>query len=162
MSKQNGESFFVNQLRFNIFQHRKWDGIAYTVLYIIIPVIITIVTLLNINDSERALAYCYVTIFISIANCIYDASGRWQKKQPVLNRKLAIIIGINALIGLYCIFEVLMILGVGNTTYRCDWILAIYLVVIIVAFIECVLCFNEDLAIGPPVDKVAKREAVNS
>ena len=156
MSEQNGENFFVNLFRFNIFQHRKWDASIYIVLYIVVPVIITIVTLLSIQNSERALAYCYVTIFISVANCIYDASGRCKKNQPFLNRKLAIIIAINALIAIYCIFEVFMILGGGKTTYRVDWILAAYVVVIIVALVDFVLCFSEDLAIKTPIDKVAE------
>ena len=77
--QKNGENFFVNLFRFNIFQHRKWDAIFYTLLYIVVPVFSTVVTLLNIQMAERALAYCYLTILISIANCIYDAAGRWEK-----------------------------------------------------------------------------------
>ena len=154
--QKNGEKFSVNLFRFNIFQHRKWDAIMYFALYIVVPVFVTIVTLLSIQNSERALAYCYVTIFISVANCIYDALGRCIKKQPFLNRKLAIIIVINTLIASYCVFEIFMILGGGKTTYRFDWILAIYPVAIIVALVDFVLCFIEDLAIKTPIDKVAE------
>lgn len=156
------ENLSVNLLRFNIFQRRKWDGITYAILYIVVPVFSTLVTLLNIQNTERALAYCYLTILISIANCIYDASGRWRKKQPFLNLKLTIIIVMNILIGLYCFFEFLMILVGGNFAYRFDWFLAFYLVAVIVAVFDFVLCFSGDFAIKTPVDKVAEREAVHS
>lgn len=78
------------------------------------------------------------------------------KKQPFLNLKLAIIIAMNVLIGLYCFFEFLMILIAENFAYRFDWFLAVYLVAIIVALIDFAVCFYEDLAIKTPIDKVAK------
>ena len=154
--QKHGEKFSVNLFRFNIFQYRKGDGVAYTFFYIVFPVIMTLVSLLNVKDSELAMAYCYLSIFISIGNCIYDASGRCKKNQPILNRKLAFVIVINVIIGLYCLFEIIMILNSGNTAYRRDWILAFYLLAVIVPLVDCFLCFYGDLAIKTPIDKVAE------
>ena len=61
-----------NSIENNIFHCNKGDGVAYLVLYIIIPVLITALSLANMSKTDEiAEIYCYISIMISAFNCIY-------------------------------------------------------------------------------------------
>ena len=54
-----------NSIENNIFHCSKGDGVAYLVLYIIIPVLITTLSLANMSKTDKvAEIYCYISIMI--------------------------------------------------------------------------------------------------
>ena len=64
----------------NIFDFRKGDSIAYFALYVLVPVIITWVSLKTLSTDDVSIIYCYMTILISALNSIYDGANRWNSK----------------------------------------------------------------------------------
>lgn len=56
----------MNTKENNIFHFSKGDGVAYLVLYIVIPVLVTAFSLITISPSDKvAEIYCYMSIMIS-------------------------------------------------------------------------------------------------
>lgn len=131
----------------NIFGRKKLDGAAYFALYIIIPIVITSITLMTLTDDSNSIIYCYMSIFISAINCIYDAMNRWKfDMKCILNTKLFIIIICNVIIIVYCIISVFYILMSKGASIRCDWLLLFYIVGAIVAVIDILVCFADNMA----------------
>lgn len=134
----------------NIFDYKKFDGVAYLVFYILIPVIVTVVSLEVLSTEDIAVAYCYMTIMISSLNCIYDAGNRWNSgNKSIRNTKIFLMCISNVIICAYC-FCVIMYILIGldiEKMYRCDWILLTYFVVIAIAIYDIVGCFAKDMAL---------------
>ncbi len=131
----------------NIFKKNKADGAAYFILYVIIPIAITSITLATLANDNLSIVYCYLTIFISAANSIYDAANRWASNTKCLqNTKLFIIIFCNAVICVYCFCFILYILISKNVSKRWDGILLTYIVGALVSTIDTFVCFADNMA----------------
>lgn len=132
----------------NIFDLKKGDGVAYLVLYVFIPVIITWISLNTLLIDNISIIYCYLTILISALNSMYDAANRWNtKKKSLRNTKLFFILLSNIVVAAYCIYVIMFILISKNLNCRYDWILTSYFIAIIVAIIDATHCFTKDMAL---------------
>lgn len=140
----------------NIFDFKKLDGAAYLVFYILIPVIVTVVSLNVLSTEDTAIAYCYMTILISSLNSIYDAGNRWQSGiKTIRNTKIFVIIISNTVISIYCFWVIMQIL-ISQGTYdicRWDWILLVYFIAIIIALGDIVGCFASDMVLRDCIKK---------
>lgn len=130
--------------KYNIFDFRLGDSIAYFCLYILVPVIITTVSIMDISDSPAPAAYCYLSILVSALNSIYDNFLRWTPKdEPTFkNAKLLCLLIPNLVVGAYCLIEVFVILATQSVIIRFDVLLLVYAISIFVAagdFIHCVI-----------------------
>lgn len=153
--KRNIGFLSENWARENIYNFRKGDGVAYLALYILIPVIITIVSLseIAIND-DISIIYCYITILISALNSIYDGANRWKSNiKSVHNTKLFIILGADAVIVIYCIILVLYMLISKNFGYRKDAVLLVYFLAVAVSFFDIAACFFKDMSLQYCIEK---------
>lgn len=145
--RDNFQLIFDNWIQNNIFGFRKGDGSAYLTLYIIIPVIMTVVSLSSLPRDNVSIIYCYVTIFISAVNGIYDGALRWDaSKKSIYNAKILLIFISNMIVAVYCMYVFLYILIQRNTGCRMDYILLIYILTITVAFFDVVSCFMRGVA----------------
>lgn len=136
----------------NIFNLKKGDGTAYLVFYIIVPVIVTLISLNTLPENGSAVVYSYTTILISAMNCIYDAGNRWSGQKGVRNIKLGLIILSSGIIVVYCISIIFLMLATNNTSFRFDWIFLVYILTIIVGVMDVVCCFTADMAWKACVD----------
>lgn len=135
-------------MRENIYDFRKGDGTAYFVLYILIPVIITIVSLSELKGDGISVVYCYITILISALNGIYDGANRWKgNKKSVHNTKIFIILGANTFVAVYCVYVVMYILITKNLKCRFDWMLLAYFFSIAVSFADIIACFLKEMTL---------------
>lgn len=129
----------------NIFQSQKVDGAVYLLLYIVIPVAITYISLKTFRGSNNTAIYCYVTILVSALNSIYDAASRWIPKQKTLkNGKLFLIMFSSAIIAFYCIYITLTML-ITNKLDRCDYILLFYAIAVTVALVDLLTCILKEV-----------------
>lgn len=135
-----------NSIENNIFCCKKGDGVAYLVLYIIIPVLITALSLANMSKTDKmAEIYCYITIMISAFNCIYDGANRWDKGKSIRNTKIFLIHMCNGIIALYCIAEILQMTLLGNALFENEHIFLIYFIAVAIALHDIYMCFGQDL-----------------
>ena len=150
-TKDKAKTFVKNWIKQNIYDNRKGDGVAYFVLYLCIPIIITIISLFTVSKDDISIAYCYVTIMISALNSIYDSANRWSsdKSKSVKNIKLLIMILCNSVITIYClsVFFYVLISENSSDMCRCDGILMIYFVVVAIALVDMFTCFIRDISI---------------
>lgn len=146
--KKKGKILVKNWMENNFFKFKRWDGISYIFLYICIPVVITGVSLSELSNNNVSIIYCYISIFISALNGLYDAANRWDNDgSSVINLKVFIIGLVNMIIGMYCIYVVLCIAISGNINCRHDCILLTYFVTIIIAMIDALCCFARNIAV---------------
>lgn len=139
-------------IRGNIFQEKTLDGSLYCVFYVLIPVIITAASLVNLNrENITNVAYCYVTILISSLGCIYDAINRWEDRiGSDRNRKLFIMILFLLVVAIYCMVVIFFAL-IASKIIKGDIFLFAYVASNIIAigdWFNCILI------------KLAKRETV--
>lgn len=111
----------------NIFEGRIGDSAAYFAFYVVIPILITIVSL-NARSTELiADVYCFVTILVSVFNGIYDAGNRWHgNEKSRRNLKLALIMLFNSVVAIYCLYVIFLALIAHDISLRCDLILLSY------------------------------------
>ena len=144
--KLEGIQKMGNSAENNMFHFNKGDGVAYLVLYIIIPVLITTLSLITMSKTDKiAEIYCYISIMISAFNCIYDGANRWDKVRSGRNAKLFLILGSNGIIALYCIIEILQIFLLKKVIFELEYTFLIYIVVIVVALHDVYICFGQDI-----------------
>ena len=125
-------------------------------IQVLIPVIVTVVSLNVLSTEDTAIAYCYMTILISSLNGIYDAGNRWDSgNKSTRNTKIFLIIVFNIVISAYCFWVIMQILiGQGlYVVYRWDWILLLYFFVIAIALSDIVGCFASDMALRDCIEK---------
>lgn len=150
----------VNQ---NIFSLKKIDGVAYLLLYIVLPIIVTGISLYAFPSDMVAGIYCYVTILISAFNCLYDAGNRWlSEEKSKRNAKLFIIICFVGVVAVYCLTVILGTLIAKDGWLRIfDWILFAYVFANVIALIDIVECFTLDMAwkacVGGPDSKEERK-----
>lgn len=142
---------YTSWINANIFNFRKGDSIAYLSLYIVIPVIITWISLQVLPMDNISIIYCYLTILISSLNSIYDSANRWNSAtRSIYNLKLFIIMLSNLIIIIYCFYVVMYILISQSTNCRCDWILFSYIFATIISLVDAISCFTNDIIIHEP------------
>lgn len=131
----------------NIFQERIYDGTLYFVLYIVLPIIITSVSLIALRNADvMNVAYCYITIFISSLGCIYDAINRWEQKDgSERNRKLFIMILCLICVVIYCLVVIFAAL-IPRMIIRKDVFLLAYVVSNVIAIMDAANCVLIKLA----------------
>lgn len=141
-------SIYENWIKNNIFTFKKGDGVAYLILYILIPVTITAVSLSVLPKDSISIIYCYITILINALNSMYDVSNRWNSgKKTVNNSKLFIILLSDLVVAGYCGYVVLNILISKNIGCRVDWIFLVYFFTVVVAIVDIGACFAYDMAL---------------
>lgn len=142
-------AFFHNWAESNIFLFRRWDGMLYGFLYILIPIIITVVSLTLSANELILVANCYLMLIINAANCFYDALGRWDDNVPLKKWKLGVLFCANIAVFVYGFAQLVAILSFSSLKLRCDVLLCLYLPAVAVSLIDI-------LALS------AKRAALNS
>lgn len=138
----------------NIYGYKKIDGIMYLFFYIIIPVIVTALSLYFFPTLNTACAYCYMTILISCLNCMYDAANRWKSgEKTVVNTKLVIMVIPILIISVYCFFEIMYILVTSRCDVRYDGFFCLYFVPIVIAMIDIGCCFASEMTLRKCANK---------
>ena len=162
MGKAKAKAIVFSWTHNNIYNHRLTDCMLYLILYIIIPIIITGVSLYSLDNSVAPAVYCYLTIFISAANCIYDAINRWKHdEKSVINTKIVIIILFTGIVFVYCIFEIISILILEKVEFRFDCFLWAYFGAVIVVLIDIASCFAKNLAICEYLPDIPSKKEVD-
>lgn len=140
--------FWKNWMANNIYRRKKGDGVAYFTLYIIIPIIITAVSLSVLASDNVSILYCYVTILISALNSIYDGANRWDNSEKsILNTKLFIVMAVDTLVAIYCAYVILYIMISDKANCRFDWILLVYAITFLISLVDTIGCFIPHLAL---------------
>lgn len=116
----------------NIFRFKRWDGIAYSIFYMIIPIALTFAGMVSSKDN-LAIANFHLSVIINALNCIYDAFGRWDDNMPVKKCKLIVIIGCCAVLFMYSLLCLAVTLSGNAFAFRYDGILYLYLPAVVVA-----------------------------
>lgn len=138
---QMGTETKLPQCLNNIFQEKKADGMAYVCLYGFLPVLVTIFSLQTHGQQLTAMVYCYFSIFINAAGCIYDGCSRWEQERPCFkNTKLGIMITCTFLVAAYCLFVILSILCLGKPI-QWDFLLLVYAIPVFIAIHDLGVCF---------------------
>ena len=133
----------------NIFKFKKGDAIGYFVFYIIIPIIITTVSLIqNHKGNPIDSVYCYMTILISALNAIYDGGNRWTVKKSPQNIKIFIIFLSNIVVSIYCAVMIFIKIVLSDKfLVQADQVLFSYMGSVIIALIDIIACFTKDMAL---------------
>lgn len=126
----------------NIFDFRKGDASAYMVLNFIIPFLITYHSI-GVLSGSIEIVYCYLTVLISAISCIYDAANRWVGKS-FKNAKLFIVLVSCASVCVYAAYIVFSVL-ITKSVSKFDWILLLYLFVLLVALPDAIASFVKDM-----------------
>ena len=118
----------------NIFEGRIGDATAYFAFYVVIPIVITTVSLSVPSTEPISNIYCFVTILVSIFNGIYDAGNRWRpNERSRRNLKLSIIMLSKSLIAIYCLYVIFAALITQELPKRWDYAFFAYLGTCVVA-----------------------------
>lgn len=134
--------------RCNIFNYNKLDASLYMIFYLVIPILITSISIYTTLSEVVALAYCYLSILISALNGIYDAINRWKSFiKTVHNTKILLIILANGAVCVYCLYIVLYTLMKNKIPARCDLFLLAYLVTIVISAWDFWNCIANELAL---------------
>ena len=141
------QRFKKNWINGNIFKYNKVDGGAYLFFYVLIPIIVTVVSL-NVSETDyTAIAYCYLSILISAFNCLYDSANRWNAEQSTVNVKLFCMMLANVIIVGYCLVVIFWVLVLSDTTCRMDAILYVYLFSVAISVGDIIACYSKDMAL---------------
>lgn len=147
--KQNAVQRFIHAwAENNIFRFKRWDATTYAILYIVVPVLVAFASLLTLPTEYSAAAYCYFSIAISAANCIYDACSRWESNISSLrNAKLGSIIFVSFIALSYSFFQFIVILTGKTLAFRYDQVLLFYLLAVLIASLDFIALFAKDMAL---------------
>lgn len=142
------DDFKKGWYRCNIFNYNKMDAGAYVVFYLIIPILITSISIQTTFSDITALAYCYTSILISAFNGIYDAANRWKPSvKTVHNTKVFLIILVDSFICIYCLYIIFYALMINKLPMRYDVLLLIYLITMLIGISDFGGCFADELAL---------------
>lgn len=134
-----------NNINNNIFHFRKADAAAYLLFYIVLPVTITYLSLEVLSTDISATVYCYVTIFVSTLNNLYDAANRWDYgTKTVRNSKIIFMYVFDIIVAIYCVYIIMSLLIVEELDCRKDWLLCAYIVTCLIALWDIVATFARE------------------
>lgn len=146
-SPSKTKTFLKDWSKENIFSFRKGDAGAYLALYIILPVLITFISICNFPDNDIAAVYCYVTILVSVLNSMYDAGNRWiGGKKCHNNTKLFVMMLSCVVVAIYALYVIFGVL-IAEKLNRFDWWLLCYVPVILIAVFDISGCFLVDMVL---------------
>ena len=132
----------------NIFNRKIGDSTAYLIFYVIIPVLVTYLSLKVFPSDLTSGVYCYVTILVSILNSMYDGAGRWRSgTKSRRNAKILVIWLSDGVVGIYCLYVIFSVLIVHNINCRQDWILLAYGGAVLVALWDMGVSFLKDITL---------------
>lgn len=132
----------------NIFGFRMGDATAYLAFYIVIPIVVTYISLGVLSPDAVSGAYCYMTILVSVLNGIYDAGNRWNVgTRCKRNTKLFVICLSNSIVAVYCLCIIFCVLIMHRLGSRYDWILLAYLGTCFVAIWDIAASFLKDMSL---------------
>lgn len=144
--------FLSNWAMYNIFNFKKYDAFLYIILYGIVPVVVTFLSLKHAADTSLKLVYCYTTILISAAGSFYDAVNRWKSNvRSFLNLKILFILVPDIIICGYCGYEIMSYI-IGEIMYPCDYVLCAYFAAILIVFTDFCMCFTREISIGNVIE----------
>lgn len=134
-------------LKDNLFRFRVWDAGAYFFLYLLIPVIISYVSLKTAREQPEII-YSYLSILISALNCIYDAANRWNtESKSIINLKLLVMIIVLAVISAYCIYMIIAkLLNLSGGIFF-DEIFYVYYIIAAIAIVDIMVCLGRGVAL---------------
>ena len=145
--KSRIDKFLREWSKDNIFSFRKGDAVAYLAFYIIIPVMITAISISHFPANDIAAVYCYVTILVSVLNSTYDAGNRWISGRRCRNNtKLFIMMLSCVFVAIYALVVIFGVL-IAEKVYRFDWLLLCYVPVILIAIFDIAGCFIVDMVL---------------
>lgn len=132
----------------NIFDSRMGDATAYLAFYVVIPVLITFVSLRVFPTDLVSGVYCYVTILVSVLNGIYDGANRWRSGiKSRRNAKILAILIFNGIVAVYCLYVFFSVLIMHKMECRNDFILLVYMGTCVVATWDFVASFLKDVTL---------------
>lgn len=134
----------------NTFKFKKGDAVGYLVFYLLIPIIITTISLIeNEQSGTENSIYCYMTILISSLNAMYDGGNRWINGKSPQNIKIFIIFLSNIIVSTYCIVMILGMLILNDKHFfQCDQLFLAYIGSVCVTLFDIVACFMKDMALS--------------
>lgn len=130
----------------NIFDSRKWDMLAYFIVYLLLPITTATISLLSLKTGAIEKAYCYWSILINAVGCLYDAASRKSQVKSVKNLKVYMIIGATLVVLIYCVINLVDVLMSTNIVPRCDDFMWAYLVVVAIWLIDAFIGIGKDIA----------------
>lgn len=137
--------FSVND---NIFNRSIGDAVAYFVLYGVIPILATFLSLRAASSNIVSEVYCYVTILITVLNSAYDGSARWRSSDKCRkNTKILSIWIADGILAIYCIYFILSFMIMETIEYRCNLILFTYTIPVLIALWDMGVLFSEHIAL---------------
>lgn len=147
-NKSKLERIWDNWIEHNIFHKRKDDALLHGFLYIIVPIVVTAISLNSLTPNNWAeTGYCFLTILINALGLGYDCFGRWDRDyKHIGNLKLGIMIIPVVIIVIYCFVNLVSILCY-KTPIHYNWILCFYFVSVIIAIVDIVCCFAKNIAL---------------
>ena len=120
----------------NIFSFKLGDATAYLIFYIVIPVMVTYISL-RVQSAD-----------IVSRTYFYDAANRWKRGIKCrCNTKLFVIFLSNGIIILYCLYIIFYVLIIHKIGYRFDAILLAYLGTCSVAIWDAAAVFLKDMSL---------------
>jgi len=132
----------------NIFNSRRGDATAYLVFYVVIPIIITVISLHIFPTDLISGVYCYVTILVSVLNGIYDGANRWYSGvKSRRNAKILVILVSNGIVSIYCLYVIFSVLIMKKMDCRNDFILFFYGGTCVVAGWDIIASFLKDVTL---------------
>lgn len=136
----------------NIFNSKMGDATAYLVFYVIIPILITFMSLRVFPTDLVSGVYCYVTILVSLLNGIYDGANRWcSGVKSRRNAKILAIFIFNGIVAVYCLYIIFSVLIMEKMDCRNDCILFFYVGTCLVAGWDFVVSFLKDVTLSKEI-----------
>lgn len=131
----------------NIFDGKMLDSSLYLIFYVIIPVIVTVFSLIEFPTETVPGIYCYVTILVSGLNGIYDASNRWRSQEKSRRNGKILAIGIcDVVVVFYCFAVIISALIASSVNFRWDWILLVYIGTIVIVLNDALVSVSQYVA----------------
>jgi len=146
------KNFFKNYIvvENNIYSTNKMDAVLYLAVYVAVPVIVTLVGLLNGLQDPMDSIYWYISIIITTIGVLYDCYGRWDANEKSIKNTKIFLIGLSAAIILvYSFFEIVCISQ--GLEHRDDRLLLTYALLGIIAIIDLMICFCRNMAFSSNV-----------
>lgn len=132
----------------NIFDSRVGDATGYLAFYVVIPVLITVMSLRVFPTKLVSGVYCYVTIFVNVLNGIYDGANRWRSGIKCRrNAKILAILFFDGIVAVYCLYVIFSVLIMNNMDCRNDCILFVYVGTCFIAIWDFVASFLKDVTL---------------
>ena len=146
------KNFFKNYIVIenNIYSTNKVDAVLYLAVYVLVPVVVTLVGFLAGSKEPMDSIYWYISIIITTIGVLYDCYGRWDANDKSIKNTKIFLMGVSAVIILaYSFFEIVCISQ--GLEHRDDRLLLTYALLSIIAIIDLMICFCRNMAFSSNV-----------